>query len=230
MATKTLGKIDFLQRWHELRGEVEGDDIEYVPDNLMVSGLDLAERIDHSAMFMLLWDGRYLNEHGTAVWPHVNYSDIANDVRDINEKMPQHKIAYDETGNIGVGQLFSQDMDAVLEPIHMTNPMKVDAVRVVKFLSQLGILRLEPNSPVIREIEEQQKVISDAGFERYEHPSGSHDDLFWGLALACYVAVDFIIGVAPAAIENSFEASNEGEDAETIIEGVMQHAKWHFQG
>ena len=76
--------------------------------------------------------------------------------------------------------------------------------------------------------EEQQKVISDAGFERYEHPNGVHDDLFWGLALACYTAVEYIIGVPPAAIESGFDAEQTGEDAETIIENIMNRAKYNY--
>lgn len=230
MVTKELGKIDFLKRWQEIRDEdgIDDTDILILPQELHISGLDLATRVDHSAFFMLKWNGRKLMEAGTAVWPHVDYPVIAADVRAINEKFPQHKIAFDETGNVSVGVLFGQDLEAVMEPIHITNPIKLDCIRVVRFLSQLGILELEPNSPVIREIEEQQKVISDAGFERYEHPSGVHDDLFWGLALACYAAVEYIIGLPPAGIETAIDDVETGVDADTIIEGIMQQVKYQF--
>ena len=230
MVTKDIGKIDFLRRWNEINDDKEKDDTDilYLPQELYISGLDLATRVDHSAYFMLRWNGQKLQEHGTAVWPHVEYPIIAADVRAINAKFPQHKIAYDETGNISVGTLFGQDLEAVMEPIHMTNPIKLDCIRVVRFLSQQGILELEPNSPVIREIEEQQKVISEAGFERYEHPSGVHDDLFWGLSLACYAAVEFIIGLPPAGIETATDDVEMGVDADTIIEGIMQQVKWPY--
>ena len=232
VVTNALGKIDFLKRWQEINDEEgrEDKDILILPQELYVSGLDLATRVDHSAFFMLRWNGQKLQEAGTAVWPHVEYPVIATDVRAINAKFPHHKIAYDETGNIAVGTLFGQDLEAVMEPIHMTNPIKLDCIRVVRFLSQLGILELEPNSPVIREIEEQQKVISDAGFERYEHPSGVHDDLFWGLALGCYVAVEYIIGLPPAGIETAMDDQEMGVDADTIIEGIMQQVKYAFPG
>lgn len=220
---KEVGKIDFLRRWQEINDDkgVGRDDLFILPDELYISGLDLASRVDHSAFFMLRWNGQKLIEYGTAVWPHVDYPIIAEHVREINEKWPQHRIAYDETGNIAVGSLFGQDLESIMEPIHMTNPMKIDAVNVVKFLSQLGMLELEPDGIVIGEIEEQQKVFSEAGAQRYEHPSGVHDDLFWGLALACYTAVETIIGVAPAAIEQAGEAEEYGESADDIIDGIM---------
>ncbi len=219
-------KIDFLQRWKEMNSKEDGSlDLFMLPQEIFVSGLDLASRVDHSAFFMLRWNGIKLIEHGTAVWPHVDYPVIAADVREINEKFPQHKIAFDETGNIAVGSLFGQDLESIMEPIHLTNPLKIDAVNVVKFLSQLGMLELEADGIVIGEIEEQQKVFSDAGAQRYEHPSGVHDDLFWGLALACYTAVEYIIGVAPAAIEAAGEAEEYGESAEDIISGIMNQYK-----
>ncbi len=226
---KQLGKIDFLRRWSEVNEDRDGSlNLFILPDELYLSGLDLASRVDHSAFFMLRWNGQKLIEHGNAIWPHVDYPIIAQDVRDINERIPQHRIAYDETGNIAVGSLFGQDLEAIMEPIHMTNPMKIDAVNVVKFLSQLGMLELEPDGIVIGEIEEQQKVFSEAGAQRYEHPSGVHDDLFWGLALACYTAVETIIGVAPAAIETAAEAVEYGESPEDVIEGIMQHYKYNY--
>lgn len=225
---RELGKIDFLRRWQEVNEDqgIEKDDLFLLPDELYISGLDLAARVDHSAFFMLQWNGRALVEHGTAIWPHVNYPIIANDVREINEKIPQHKIAFDETGNIAVGSLFGQDLESIMEPIHLTNPLKIDAVNVVKYLSQLGMLELEPDGIVIAEIEEQQKVFSDAGSQRYEHPSGTHDDLFWGLALACYAAVEYIIGMPPAAIETAVQEEDYGVSPEEIIDNAMQQYKW----
>lgn len=222
-------KIDYLRRWHEIHDTEDGLDLLELPHELYISGLDLASRVDHSAMFMLKWNGKRLKEAGHAVWPHVKYDIIAADVRDINDKFEQYKIAFDETGNIAVGSLFGQDLEAIMEPVHMTNPMKIDAVNVVKFLSQIGMLELEADSPVIGEIEEQQKVFSDAGFQRYEHPSGVHDDLFWGLALACYIAVETVIGVPPAAIEYAGDDEDRGESPEDIIDGIMRQYT-HYQG
>ena len=137
--------------------------------------------------------------------------------------------------NIGVYSVSTRQWKFIVaEPYEQSDPSWSPDGRQIAFIStqgfdkRLGILELEPNSPVIREIEEQQKVISDAGFERYEHPSGVHDDLFWGLALACYAAVEFIIGLPPAGIETATDDVEMGVDADTIIEGIMQQVKWPY--
>jgi len=220
---RDIGKIDFLRRWNEQRGEgIELNEIPQLPAILNFGGLDLAERIDHSCLFGLTWDGQHLDQHGVKEWePPMRYPQIAEDVRMINEKVEFLKIGFDETGNTALGYLFSQDLEDIMEPIHFTNPMKLDTIRVISYLKDLGILRLEANDPVIRQMDEQQKVISPAGFQRYEHPSGTHDDRFWALGLACYVAVDYIVGIPPVAIETAGDAQEMGEDPDVIIENIM---------
>lgn len=208
-------------------GNVVLNDLPQLDEIILFGGLDLAERIDHTAFWVNKWNGQHLDQHAVGEWKGTKYPDIAKKVRIANYKLGGiHKIGFDETGNIAVGYLFSQDLEGIMEPIHLSNPLKIDCVRVVKFLSELGILRLKPGDSVVNEIEEQQKVVSQSGTQRYEHPSGTHDDRFWGLALSCYVAVDYIIGIPPAAIVSAGEAENQGQDVDDIIEDIMQKAKW----
>jgi hypothetical protein len=226
-----ISKFSFLQRWNEIRKEedVKIDELPYLDESLLLGGLDLAERIDHTALWVNKWDGQHLDQHAVGEWQGVHYPIIAEKVRVANDKLGGiHKIGYDETGNIAVGYLFSQDLEGIMEPIHATNPIKIDCVRIIKFLSELGVLRLKPGDPVIREIDEQQKVISPSGNQRYEHPTGSHDDRFWGLAFSCYIAVDYIVGMPPAAIVSANDALDMGEDPDDIIENMMSlyRYKW----
>jgi len=226
-----ISKMGFLKRWEEMNSGKDGriilNDLPQLDEVMLFGGLDLAERIDHTGFWVNRWDGQHLTQHAVGEWKGTRYPDIAKKVRIANHKLGGiHKIGFDETGNIAVGYLFSQDLEGIMEPIHLSNPLKIDCVRVVKFLSELGILQLEPNDPVIREIEEQQKVISPSGTQRYEHPSGSHDDRFWGLALSCYVAVEYIIGIPPAAIVSAGEDIDRGEDVDDMIDNIMMQAKW----
>lgn len=224
--------MQFLKRWEEMNrndnsGNMVLNDLPQLDENMLIGGLDLAERIDHTACWVNKWNGQYLDQHAVGEWRGTKYPDIAKKVRITNYKLGGiHKIGFDETGNIAVGYLFSQDLEGIMEPIHLSNPLKIDCVRVVKFLSELGILRLKPGDPVVNEIAEQQKVISPSGAQRYEHPAGSHDDRFWALALSCYVAVDYIIGIPPAAIVSAGEAEHQGQNVDDIIEDIMQKAKW----
>jgi hypothetical protein len=228
-----ISKIQFLKRWEETNSKdgkgIELNSLPQLDEIMLFGGLDLAERIDHTGFWVNRWDGQHLDQHAVGEWKGTRYPDIAKKVRIANHKLGGiQKIAYDETGNIAVGYLFSQDLEGIMEPIHLSNPLKIDCVRVVKFLSELGILRLKPGDPVIREIEEQQKVISPSGTQRYEHPSGAHDDRFWGLALSCYVAVDYIIGVPPAAIVSAQSAEEEGQDIDDIVNDIMLKSKWGY--
>lgn len=225
-----ISKMSFLRHWEEEHRGDKGlmlNDLPQLDEIMLFGGLDLAERIDHTSFWVNRWDGQHLDQHAVGEWQGTRYPDIAKKVRIANHKLGGiQKIAYDETGNIAVGYLFSQDLEGIMEPIHLSNPLKIDCVRVVKFLSELGILRIKPGDPVIREIEEQQKVISPSGTQRYEHPSGAHDDRFWGLALSCYIAVEYIIGIPPAAIVSAGGAEDMGEDPDDIVEQIMLKAKW----
>lgn len=226
---ETIAKIDFLRRWNEMREDegVELNDLPQLPDMLLFGGLDLAERIDHTSLFNLNWNGQHLKQYGVAEWAGVKYPEIASDIASLHEKLGYYKIGYDETGNIAVGYLFSQNLEEVMEPIHLTNAIKLDCIRVVNYFKDIGILQLEAGDPVIRQMEDQQKVVTNAGNQRYEHPSGYHDDRFWGLALACYTAVEYIVGIPPAAIVTANEEA-EYQDVDTIIEDVMRQYvnKW----
>lgn len=237
-----ITKIDFLKHWNYKReeAEVKIDDLPKLDENILYGGLDLAERIDHSCLFALNWDGQHLDQKGVAEWgdrgTKIRYPEIAEDVAGINEKLNFHKIGYDETGNIAVGYLFTKrytgtsGLDGIMEPIHVTNPIKLDCIRVVNYLKDLGILRVKPNDPVIRQMEEQQKVISSAGVQRYEHPSGVHDDRFWALAFACYIAVEAIVGLPPIALETYDQAIDMGEDPDEIIDNIMKQHSHQFGG
>ncbi|MEM2786295.1 MAG: hypothetical protein QW652_06500 [Candidatus Nitrosotenuis sp.] len=233
--SERLGKIDFLLKWNTMREEADKEltDLPLLDEGILVGGLDLAERIDRSCLFNLQWNGQFLDQAGVREWAHTKYPKIADDVRIIYKTLSArgfnyHKIGYDETGNTAVGYLFSQELEGVMDPIHFTNPMKLDAVRVVNYLKDLGMLRLEPDDPVIRQMDEQQKVVAASGNQRYEHPSGSHDDRFWGLAIACWEAVELIVGLPPVGIATYHAAEDMGEDPDVIIDSIMQYSKFKY--
>jgi len=204
------GRSDFLLAWQQKneRIGIDFNDLPQLPETIKIGGLDLAERVDHTSLFGTKWNGQKLRQHGAFNWPHTKYPNIAEDVQTINEKVEFDHIGFDETGvGIGVAYLFNQSLP--MEPVTLSNPTKLDCVGVVKFLFQAKILEIERSDSVVREIEQQEKVISDAGNRRYEHPSGTHDDRFWALAINCYIAVPYIIGLPPAAIETYVDEQDE---------------------
>jgi hypothetical protein len=161
---------------------------------LRFGGLDLAKRTDHSALEILKVQNGKLIEEAFMVWDHVNYGQVARDLHKIYDKKPINIIGFDRTG---VGDAAIELFDVItlpMEPIIMTNNRKIECVNAVQTMFQTGQLKINAKSPVREQIEMQQVKKSDAGNLIYQHPSGTHDDLFWGLAYAVFVSVPYIAG------------------------------------
>lgn len=155
-------------------------------------GLDLAKRTDHSALEILKMKGDVLIEEGFLQWGHVNYGQVAKDLHKIHGSKFMNTIGFDRTG---VGDAAIELFDTItlpMEPIVMTNNRKIECVNAVQTMFQTGQLKISSKSPVREQLEMQQVKKSAAGNLIYEHPSGTHDDLFWALAYAVYVSIPFI--------------------------------------
>ena len=165
-----------------------------IDDTMRFGGLDLAKRTDHSALEVLKIKNDILIEEAFMVWDHVNFGQVARDMHKIHKKKPMNIIGFDRTG---VGDAAIELFDTItlpMEPVIMTNNRKIECVNAVQTMFQTGQLKISSNSPVREQLEMQQVKKSTAGNLIYEHPSGTHDDLFWGLAYAVYVAVPYIAG------------------------------------
>jgi hypothetical protein len=165
-----------------------------VNETMRFGGLDLAKRTDHSALEILKIKDDKLIEEAFMLWEHVNYGQVARDLHKFYKAKPMNIIGFDRTG---VGDAAIELFDVItlpMEPIIMTNNRKIECVNAVQTMFQTGQLQISSKSPVREQIEMQQVKKSDAGNLIYQHPSGTHDDLFWGLAYAVYVAVPYIAG------------------------------------
>lgn len=172
---------------------------------LRFGGLDLAKRIDHSAMIMLKWDGGILKQEGHLIWPHVNYSKVAEDVKQINRKKPCEMIGFDRSGvGDAASELFDKS-EIPLNPIVTTMNTKIDIIHIIRGLFDKRILQVDKMSELPRQISEQEEQVTDAGNLKYSHPPDSHDDLFWALGYACYTAIPWIINMPPVNIKQGHD-------------------------
>ncbi len=171
---------------------VKSDPKKQIDKTMRFGGLDLAKRTDHSALEILKIKNGKLIEEGYLLWGHVNYGQVARDMHKIHKKKPMNIIGFDRTG---VGDAAIELFDVItlpMEPIIMTNNRKIECVNAVQTMFQTGQLKIGSKSPVREQLEMQQVKKSTAGNLIYEHPSGTHDDLFWALAYAVFVSVPFI--------------------------------------
>lgn len=170
------------------------------PYIIRVGGLDLAKRIDHSALIILRLEKtpsgpNYFWIEAQMEWPHINYKKVAQDVLRIYSMYPMDKIGFDRSG---VGDAASELFDKTslaMEEIVTTMQRKFDIINIMKGLFEHKKLVLDPQTgrKIMEQMLSQERIISDAGNELYKHPSGTHDDLFWALGYACYVGLSYVL-------------------------------------
>ena len=179
-------------------------------------GLDLAQRVDNSALVILKLDDGILKQIGQKTWSHIDYEKVFNDVSKINEiEKGLYRISYDRTGvGDAVAKLINPDIKRIFRPVVLSAPKKFELISLMKGLFNRGKLIIHDRD-LFREVTEQEIVKSDAGNILYRHPQGFHDDRFWALALACDAASNHIRGYSrPAAVA----ATPRSLDLNTLVD------------
>ncbi len=208
-----------------ISGEKKEEDKDLHPTKhpLRFGGIDLAKRIDHSAMIILKWEDGILKQEGHKIWPHVNYSVVADDVKTINRARPCEMIGFDRSGvGDAASELFDKS-EIPLTPIVTTMNTKIDIIHIVRGLFNKRILQVDRESELPRQISEQEEQVTEAGNLKYSHPPDSHDDLFWALGYACYTAIPWVINMPPVNIRQGFDGLHtlEGRNVDEEIERMM---------
>ena len=153
------------------------------------AGQDLAKRRDYSALVVLQAINNeklrlvYLKE-----WEHVDYKTVIADTKIYFQHFYWTKLGVDRSG---IGDSIIEEYAAEnAEGIVFTQKTKEEMIEHIVLLRQQGklILPIYGAEKLINQLEEQERIISEAGTIKFRHPSGSHDDLLWALALACHVA------------------------------------------
>ncbi len=156
-------------------------------------GLDLAKRVDHSALVVLEYKNDSLIQIGQKIWPHINYKTVADDVLAVQQRYRCTRICFDRSGVGDAAQeLFS--IEIPLEEVISSLPKKLEIINLVKSLFHNQKLLIK-DKELYRQVLEQEQYKSDAGNILYRHPSSSHDDVFWALGYACYAARSHFMGL-----------------------------------
>ncbi len=156
-------------------------------------GLDVALRVDNTALVVLKLEDGVLEQVGQKVWPHMALDKVADDMLKIQQLERMKAIGYDRLGiGDGAKQLFSKEIP--LRDIISSQTNKLAMIGLVKGLFNQEKLVVH-DKDLFREILEQERKISDAGNVLYQHPTGFHDDRFWALCYACSVASYSLAGI-----------------------------------
>ncbi len=160
-------------------------------------GLDLAKRVDASALEILTLKPDGLYHTAEKIWNKIDYKTIADDVMNIQEIELMNLIGVDATGvGDAVIDIFPKYFQKIIRPIKFTMPKKLEMIDTVQSLFNNNLLKLHPkySGVLSEEILEQERTKTDAGNIKYQHPAGGHDDRFWALACACYTAAPYVYG------------------------------------
>lgn len=106
-----------------------------------------------------------------------------------NEKFRFRKILVDKSG---VGEVVAEEianqglMNA--EGQSFTVQSKGEMLGYLKVKMQQGLLKMPYDRRLCEQINEQRYEYTKSGKLKFWHPTGSHDDQLWALALACFAA------------------------------------------
>jgi len=199
---------------------VTHDFINVQKGTLRIGGMDLAKRVDHSAFIILKLEDGTLKQEAHMIWPHVKYGKVASDVLKFQDKFPMEKIGFDRNsvGDFAV-ELF--DKTALpMEGIKTTMQSKLDMINVVKIMFHQGLLKIDKKTELVTQIAEQEQIITDSGNTVYKHIPGRHDDLFWALCYACYVALEFVVNTVEPIIRYTPTPKDE-QSVDQMIDQLM---------
>jgi hypothetical protein len=180
------------------------------------AGQDLAKRRDYSALAVLQCiDNEILKLVFLREWDHVDYKTVIADTKRYFHSFYWTKLGVDRSG-IGDSVIEEYTFENA-EGIVFTQKAKEEMIEHIILLRQQGKLILPQRGAekLIQQLEEQERIISDAGSVKFRHPSSSHDDLLWALALACHVAkqemekpLPMIIGFSADEFEQPSQRNN----------------------
>ncbi len=154
-------------------------------------GTDLGQKIDPSAVAVVEKHGQdvYVLQV-TAFEPGTVFSQVTGYLNLLNQRLQNVvRIYIDETG---VGGFFVQDaVKAGLKNalgVFLSLPTKQQIMDYLKRLMQDGHLHFQRDPDLMIEMTVERYELSKTGQLQFSHPSGTHDDRLWALALAVYAS------------------------------------------
>lgn len=155
-------------------------------------GLDFGKHNDHSAVAIVQLDKDLVKLAGMVRFDlQTPYASVIGYVKIICDKLNRvEKTLCDQTG---VGEYIVEDMKearirSTIEGITLTLPSKQEMLSHMKQLMQTKSLALYYDANLIAEINVETFQPTKTGQIQFSHPTGTHDDQLWSLALAVYAS------------------------------------------
>jgi len=171
--------------------EIEYEGFEKWNEGEFFVGVDLAERVDYTAVAVIRREGTNLRlalmhrfPLGTSLAACIGYLKI------LGERW--HRIRATYVDSTKHGDYIIRDMEEAGVPnprgVFFTQEVKQEAAQILKQRLAEGKLKLPYDRGLLDELNVEQYELTKTGRISLTHASGTHDDRFWGLALAVYAA------------------------------------------
>ena len=154
-------------------------------------GVDLGKRQDYSVIAVVTKQPNREKVHLVYYkrWPlETPYSSVIGSVRVIIEKLHNvQKCLVDQTG---VGEYIVEDMQKGgiknVEGIMLSLQKKQEILSHLKQLMENELLTYPFDVDLSGELNVEQFELTKTGQMQFSHPDGTHDDIFWAVALAVF--------------------------------------------
>ncbi len=155
-------------------------------------GVDLGRKRDHSAVAVVekTKEGEVRLVHLKRFRLGTEYGSVLGYLRLLNERLQTvHTIQIDQTG---VGDVFVEETVRSglknAQGIMLTLPMKQQMLVYMKKRMEEEKLLIPYDTELINEINGERFQLTKTGQMQFSHPTGTHDDRLWALALAVYAS------------------------------------------
>lgn len=160
-------------------------------------GVDLGKHQDYSVVAVLKEEDGVLSLIHLKRFPlETAYASVIGYLKGICDTFKTvNNILMDQTG---VGEYVVEDtVNAGLpaEGIVLTTQTKEQVMTYLKTVMERGMLKLPYDRQLLHEMNIEKYELSKSGHITFTHPSGTHDDMLWALALAVYASKSRPIGV-----------------------------------
>jgi len=117
----------------------------------------------------------------------TSYTNVIGTLIRANQKFHFERVLVDQTG-VGepiLEEIKSQGLENV-EGLTFTIKTKEELLSSLKIVMEQNRLAIPYNRRLCEQINQQQYEYSKSGHLQFSHPTGTHDDMLWALALAVY--------------------------------------------
>ena len=161
---------------------------DHIPSGQYFGGCDLGKLADYSVFIVVLKEGEMLKLVFLRQFPlETPYSSVIGFIVRAQQKFHFIKILIDKSG---VGEAVAEEIKAQglanAGGQSFTLQSKAEMLGYLKVKMQQGLFKMPYDRRLCEQINEQRFEYTKSGQLKFWHPTGSHDDQLWSLAMAVW--------------------------------------------